>query len=90
VTPAPTLPILPGPTIVCSVAGGQWSCAWTNPDAMPNATATWFVDSGDGVFRSFAAGPPWSLPVPGGPYRAYLAVSQAGLRPNQSGIAPGP
>jgi hypothetical protein len=93
VTPTPTQPILPTPTIVPSVVGGQWSCAWTNQFQMQDATATWFVDSGDGGgFRSFAAGPPWGLPVPPvppavGPYHAYLVVSQAGYRSARSGTA---
>jgi hypothetical protein len=90
VTPAPTLPILPAPIIACASDGANWTCTWQNQNQMQDATATWFVDSGDGTFRSFAAGPPWALPVPGGPYRAYLAVSQVGLRPNQSGIVTGP
>jgi hypothetical protein len=56
---------------------------------MPNARATWWEDTGNGSFQSF---PDFfaQLPVPGGPYRAYLRVSQAGHNDAQSGILTGP
>jgi hypothetical protein len=89
VTPPPTMPTLPTPAIQCSSNGTQWSCSWTNQGDMPNARATWWEDTGNGSFQSF---PDFfaQLPVPGGPYRAYLRVSQAGHNDAQSGILTGP
>ncbi|MGZ6267446.1 MAG: hypothetical protein ACXWNR_02640 [Candidatus Limnocylindrales bacterium] len=88
-TPAPTMPTLPTPAINCINDGAQWTCNWTNQGDMPNATATWWEDTGTGSFQSF---PDFfaQLPVPGGPYRAYLQVTQAGLTSAQSVILTGP
>jgi hypothetical protein len=82
------MPILPTPTIACSVAGTQWSCIWTNQVLMGDATPTWFENTGIGfasVGQSFSP-----LPATGGPYQAYLVVSQAGYRNAQSATATGP
>jgi hypothetical protein len=79
------MPILSTPVIACGTANGQWTCSWDNQAAMPDATPTWFENTGSG-FQN--VGPQFSaLDATGGPYQAYLVVSQAGYRNAQSATA---
>jgi hypothetical protein len=79
------MPILPTPVIACGTANGQWTCSWDNQAAMPDATPTWFENTGSG-FQN--VGPQFSaLDATGGPYQAYLSVSQAGHKDAQSATA---